>query len=171
MKSFNFGPQDCGDPHTNTKTCNIVYTTGGGQGAEIQVSNGTYSISAPAGLNESSERRRKFKSMIRSIPAISGFGQKSNGQSSSLGGLVQYAATYLVISVRLRQLTVLCETVELNSTSRVALISKHVSEGGDDMSAEGKGEDCDDTSALCERDINQTAGRPLGVERIRPDDG
>ena len=55
---------------------------------------------------------------MRLIPAISRFGQKSNGQSSFLGGLVQYAAIYVsIFCVRLRQVTMYWVTVELMNTS------------------------------------------------------
>ena len=64
----------------------------------------TYLRSAPAGLDgEKSTQQRRTGGMVEFIPAISGFGQKSKGQLSSLGGLAQYAATYLSIPrVRLR---------------------------------------------------------------------
>ena len=38
---------------------------------------------------KSSQQNGENRRMIRFIPAMSGFGQKSNGQSSFLGGLVQ----------------------------------------------------------------------------------
>lgn len=97
----------------------------------------------------------------RSVPAISGFGQKSNGQSSSLGGFVQYAATYFAMSrVRLRQLTAFCERVSLTSSSK----SIPKQPGGEDvMSAEGKGEKIATASwrVLCMVGIDQMAGWAL----------